>query len=126
MCHTDCEAVLVIDNYIVRSLPSLNGDQIKDKYMPYFEDVSTYYAANFNLNINWTYVYVETSGSFTDTMDDGELLDDFRDEIAAQRFGNPIGVCLYHLLTARQPAGVGGLGWVRAPLSYETAVSSDI
>jgi hypothetical protein len=111
-----CSAVLVIDNYIVRNLPQLSAEQIKAKYLPYFEDVSTYYETAFDIRINFDHVYVEATGSFTDAQDGGQLLDDFEAALQQGRFGNPTDACLYHLLTGRQPAGVGGLGWVRCSL----------
>ncbi|ELR16999.1 carbohydrate binding domain cbm49 protein [Acanthamoeba castellanii str. Neff] len=120
-----CSAVLVIDNYIVRNLPQLSAEQIKAKYLPYFEDVSTYYETAFGIRINFDHVYVEATGSFTDAQDGGQLLDDFEAALQQGRFGNPTDACLYHLLTGRQPAGVGGLGWIGSACGTGPAFSVD-
>ncbi len=114
-----CQAVLIIDNYIVRNAPDLSAQEIRDKYSEYFSDIITYYGTNFGIEIDLAYVYVEENSSFTDEMDGNKLLDDFTLALNQNKFGQPAGACIYHLLTGRQPPGIGGLAWVpHAPILY--------
>jgi len=107
-----CSTVVVIDNYIVRYSTGQTTEQIKQKYAAYFADVQKYYQYMFNIDFQFTFYVEEGTTSFTDTLDGGELLTTFSNSIRDQAFGNPTGQCLYHLLTGRQPYGIGGLAFV--------------
>ncbi len=112
--------MLIIDNYIVRNSPDLSAQQIKDKYSNWFSDLSAFFDYNFGIEINLAYVYVEVNSSFSDEMDGNKLLDDFALALSQNKFGQPAGACIYHLLTGRQPPGIGGIAWVCCqPLSAE-------
>lgn len=70
--YLECSVVLVVDNYVVRNLRNyLSTDAIKRKYTAYFADINAYYYNNFNTKLSLAYIYIEESGSFTDTNDAG-------------------------------------------------------
>eukprot|EP01111_Echinosteliopsis_oligospora_P012944 TRINITY_DN451_c0_g1_i2.p1 TRINITY_DN451_c0_g1~~TRINITY_DN451_c0_g1_i2.p1 ORF type:complete len:500 (-),score=152.99 TRINITY_DN451_c0_g1_i2:27-1526(-) len=106
-----CSTVVVIDSYIVRNSGTQSVDEIKQKYSAYFADVQRYYKYTFNVDLQFSY-YVEEGASFSDSLDGGQVLVDFSTAIENQVFGNPTNQCLYHLLTGRQPYGIGGLAYV--------------
>jgi hypothetical protein len=107
--------VLVVDNWVRRNLPGMTLEQIAQKYALYWADINKFYDIHFGINLNLTYVHVEDGSSFTETLDGQELLDSFTNGLRAGVFaGVPSGACLYHLITGRNPYGVGGLAWVNA------------
>ncbi|ELR15733.1 carbohydrate binding domain cbm49 protein [Acanthamoeba castellanii str. Neff] len=110
-----CQSVLVVDNWVRRNLPGMTLEQIAQKYALYWADINKFYDIHFGINLNLTYVHVEDGSSFTETLDGQELLDSFTNGLRAGVFaGVPSGACLYHLITGRNPYGVGGLAWVNA------------
>lgn len=109
-----CDVVLVIDNYIVREYDSSNLDDLRHKYMSYFADVDYFYQQNFHTKMNLLHMHLEEGASFSDTTDDGELLDSFRSALLGGVFGTeiPPSACTYHLVTGRDTPGIGGLAWI--------------
>ena len=108
-----CSSVLIIDNYIYNALGG-NVAAITTKYTNYWNDVNAFYQNVFNVQMPLAYIYVESSGSFSSSLDGGTLLNDFNNAVNNRRFGSgmPTNACIYHLITGRQPNGIGGIAWV--------------
>lgn len=119
-----CDVVLVIDNFIVRTHPNL--DSVRDKYTSYFADVDLFYQKHFKTKMNLIHMHLEDGPTFSGTNDEGELLDSFRSALVGGFFGTdiPIGACTYHLMTGRDPVGIGGLSWVCNMTACEQCDSS--
>jgi hypothetical protein len=76
-------------------------------------------------------MHFEEGVPFSATVNDGELLDSFRAALLGGYFGTdiPASACSYHLITGRNPPGIGGLAWIGTACDgslFNTGFSVDI
>jgi len=119
----------VIDNFIVRTNPDL--DAVRTKYTSYFADVDHFYQRYFNTKMSLAHMHLEDGPTFSATNNEGELLDSFRAALVGGFFGQdiPTTACSYHLVTGRDPPGIGGLSWIDTLCSssyYNSGFSVDL
>jgi hypothetical protein len=92
----------------------MSVQQIADKYANYWSDINLFYQNNFGLTLNLSHVYVEDGSSFSETLDGNLLLEQFTEGLRNGIFDVPSGACIYHLITGRNPYGVGGIAYISA------------